>query len=105
MVSITVNPVNDAPVAEDDVFVTFVDAPVLIKPSHLLANDKDPDGDSMTVVLVGGPSLGTLEPDPVVPGQFIYTQFPGVTGVDNFTYRANDGSLDSDVATVEIAIT
>jgi VCBS repeat-containing protein len=98
---ISVNGLNDAPVAEDDVLPN-VFGPVFITP---LANDNDPDGDNMTVVLAGGPSLGTLEPDPDQPGRFIYTPSPGVTGVDSFTYRANDGLEDSNVATVTISIT
>ncbi|MHA2879822.1 cadherin-like domain-containing protein, partial [Vibrio campbellii] len=46
-VSVTVNPVNDAPVANDDNVVTDEDTPVTI---DVLPNDTDVDGDTLSIV-------------------------------------------------------
>jgi hypothetical protein len=37
-------------------------------------------------------------------GSFTYTPDPGFFGVDSFTYKANDGELDSNIATVTITV-
>jgi len=69
----------------------------------VLANDSDPDGDPLTAVLVTGPSNGTLTLNP--DGTFSYRPNTGFTGTDSFTYKAHDGALDSNVATVTITVT
>ena len=68
----------------------------------VLANDADPDGDALTAVLATGPANGsvTLNAD----GSFAYIPMGGFSGTDSFTYRANDGALDSNVATVTITV-
>lgn len=68
----------------------------------VLVNDTDPDGNSLTAVLVTGPANGTLilRSD----GSLTYTPKPRYTGKDKFTYKASDGSLYSNVATVTINI-
>jgi ELWxxDGT repeat protein len=70
---------------------------------NVLANDSDPNGDPLTAILVSGPTNGTLTLNP--NGMFNYTPNSGFTGTDTFTYKANDGSLDSSVATVTITVT
>ena len=59
-VTITVNPVNDAPVADDDVHSTDEDTPLNVAAPGVLGNDSDVDGDSLTAVLETGPANGTL---------------------------------------------
>ena len=69
----------------------------------VLANDFDIDGDTLTAVLVSGPANAaafTLNPD----GSFSYTPSANFNGIDSFTYRANDGSVDSNIATVTIRV-
>jgi parallel beta-helix repeat protein len=68
----------------------------------VLANDSDPDADPITANVTSGPTNGTLllQPD----GSFVYTPNPGEVGDDQFTYVANDGSLNSAATTVTIAI-
>jgi VCBS repeat-containing protein len=69
----------------------------------VLANDVDNDTDPLTASLVSGPlnaASFTLHPD----GSFDYTPAADFNGVDSFSYRANDGSLDSNVATVTIRV-
>jgi hypothetical protein len=91
------------PVAVDDGYCTPDDAPLEV-PAVLgvLANDLDPDGDPLTAVLDSGPSHGTL--DLHADGSFAYTSTIGFSGVDTFTYHANDGELDSNIATVRITV-
>ena len=69
----------------------------------VLANDTDVDGDSLTAVLISGPSHGsfTFNSD----GTFVYTPFANYNGTDSFTYKANDGQALSSTATVNITIT
>jgi VCBS repeat-containing protein len=97
--AITVNPVNDPPVANDDVATTTEDAPV---GGNVLANDTDADGDTLSAALVTGPANGTLAFGP--DGTFVYTPNPNFKGTDSFTYQVDDGTADSNVATVTIAV-
>lgn len=99
-VTLTVNAVNDAPVASDDVFSTNEDT-VLIQ-NGVLDNDTDIEGNSLTAVLVSGPSNGTLTLN--TDGTFTYTPNANFTGDDTFTYRANDGSANSNTATATITV-
>ena len=61
----------------------------------MLANDTDADGDALTAILVTGPAHGTLALN--ADGSFIYTPAANYNGADSFTYKASDGSADSDV--------
>jgi gliding motility-associated-like protein len=102
-VTITVNPVNDAPVAQADAYSTDEDIPLKISAPGLLANDLDVDHDALTAVLVTNPAHGslTLKAD----GSFVYKPQANFNGADSFTYRTNDGQQNSNVATVIITIT
>ena len=71
-------------------------------PTGVLANDYDADADALTAVLVTGPSHGTLSLS--ADGSVRYTPNAGFSGVDSFTYKANDGRADSNVATVSIIV-
>src|SRR2546430_9622291 len=60
-VTITVTPVNDAPVAaNDDSYTTPEDTQLTVSAPGVLANDSDVDGDALSAVLVSGPSHGML---------------------------------------------
>ena len=69
----------------------------------LLVNDSDPDGDPLTAVLVTDVSNGTLVLN--TNGTFTYTPDPDFSGVDSFTYKANDGTADSNTVTVTLNVT
>src|SRR2546429_3378757 len=69
----------------------------------VLGNDTDVDSATTTAVLVAGPTHGTLTL--TADGGFTYTPAANYNGPDSFTYKANDGSLDSNVATVLITVT
>lgn len=72
------------------------------KARGVLANDQDPDGDALTARLVTAPQHGTLTLN--ADGTFTYTPQAGFHGTDSFTYKANDGQLDSNLATVTITV-
>jgi VCBS repeat-containing protein len=102
-INVTVNPVNDAPVAVADSYSTNEDTPLNVPPPGVLGNDSDVDSPTLTAVLVSGPtnaSSFTLNPD----GSFSYTPNANFNGSDSFTYKANDGTLDSNTVTVSITV-
>src|SRR5439155_5426721 len=102
-VSLTVTAVNDAPAAASDGYNTAEDTPLSISAPGVLGNDGDVEGDSLSAVLVSGPAHGTLTLH--ADGSFAYTPNANYNGSDSFTYKANDGSLDSNVATVTLTLT
>jgi VCBS repeat-containing protein len=97
---VTVLPVNDAPVAHDDSFTVRTLKTVVI---DVLANDTDVDSTVLSTSLVNGPRHGWLTHNS--DGTFSYTAAWGYVGTDSFTYRTNDGQLDSAVATVTLTVT
>ncbi|MEJ2706816.1 MAG: Ig-like domain-containing protein [Anaerolineales bacterium] len=101
-VSITINAINDPPVAVDDAYTTEQGTRLDVAPAGVLANDGDVDGDGLSAALVSGVSNGTLTLNE--DGSFSYTPEAGFTGTDGFTYIANDGVLDSNAATVTIMV-
>jgi len=113
-VTITVNapvppppaPENHPPVAVGQEAETTKDTPVRIQ---LRADD--PDGDQMTCEIVKEPDHGevSVDPSPYVgpdDSSFIATYTPdtGYVGEDNFTFKANDGQADSNIAEVRITV-
>ncbi len=89
-VTLTVNPVNAAPVGQADAYaVTAGDSLNVDALRGVLANDSDPDGDALSVSLLQGPRNGqfVLNAD----GSFQYTPDSGFTGADTFTYALRDG--------------
>jgi VCBS repeat-containing protein len=101
-VTMTITAVNDAPVAASDSYITADDT-LLTPATRVVANDSDLDNDSLTAVLVQAPSRGTLTLS--ADGSFTYTPAANANGVDTFTYKVNDGSVDSGPATVTITVT
>jgi VCBS repeat-containing protein len=101
-VSITVNAVNDAPVATNDSYATNEDTPLNVATPGVLGNDSDVDGNSLTAVLVTNTSHGTLALN--ANGSFSYTPAANYHGPDSFTYKANDGTTSSNTATVSITV-
>jgi VCBS repeat-containing protein len=99
-ISITVNAVNDAPVAGNDTATTAEDTPVVIA---VLANDADVESATLTPSIVSDVTHGTLVLN--LDKTFTYTPAANFHGTDTFTYKVNDGSLDSNEATVTITVT
>jgi VCBS repeat-containing protein len=102
-VTITIAPVNDAPVANDDSYSVSEGGTLTVAPAGVLGNDTDPESPALDAILVSGPAHAasfTLNAD----GSFSYVHDGGETTSDSFTYKANDGSADSNVATVTITV-
>jgi VCBS repeat-containing protein len=68
----------------------------------LLANDSDPDNNALTAVKIGDPAHGTVVVNP--NGSYVYTPEANYNGPDSFTYAANNGSGNSNTATVSITV-
>ncbi len=97
-----VNPEN-APVAVDDAYTTLANTTLTKNASQcVLANDTDANGNQLTAIVVSQPTHGivTLNSD----GSFTYTPTSNYSGPDSFTYKANDGILDSNSATVNLTV-
>ena len=67
----------------------------------VLANDSDPDGDSLSLVEVGTPGNGTAS---LSGNSVLYTPAPGFVGIDSFTYTAEDGFGGRLTATVSVKV-
>ena len=68
----------------------------------VLANDTDADGNPLTAILVSPPSNGSVALS--ADGTFTYSPTTNFFGADSFTYKANDGFTDSNVATVTMTV-
>lgn len=102
-VTITVTSINDAPVAVEDAYTTDEDTVLTVLViDGVLANDTDVDGDTLTAVLVSDVSNGTLAL--ADDGSFVYTPNANYFGSDSFTYKASDGTLESEPVTVTITV-
>jgi hypothetical protein len=94
---------NGFPVAVDDDYGATEDVTLVIDAAGgVLANDRDIGGDVLTAVLESDVSNGVLNLN--ADGSFDYTPNTDFSGVDIFTYRADDGLLTSAVATVTINV-
>jgi VCBS repeat-containing protein len=93
---------NNPPVAVDDAYSVAGGDTLTVAAPGVLANDSDTGGDPLTAALVSNVSHGTLTLNP--DGSFLYTPELNFCGTDSFTYRANDGTADSNTATVTITV-
>jgi hypothetical protein len=98
-----VSAVNDAPVAVDDAYMVEESGELTINAPGVLKNDTDVDGDSLTAILVDDVTNGTLTLN--ANGSFVYTPTAYFNGTDSFTYKASDGTLQSDLAVVTLTVT
>lgn len=96
-VSITVSAVNDAPTVRDDVITASGASPLI----DVLANDTDPDGETLTLTLEGDPDFGTAT---VENGRIRLALPAGFQGFDTFTYRATDAAGEGATARVVVFI-
>lgn len=97
LVSIQVDPVNDAPVARDNTYQTEQDQPL---------NDRlfgyDVDGDPLYFSVSANPAHGTITINP--DGTFTYTPEPGFTGTDTFQFLLSDGHGGFDIGQAVIVV-
>ncbi len=124
-VTVNLGVVNDAPVAKAQTVETKEDTPL-----DIALSGSDADGDALTYEVVTQPGHGSLsfpnpspcqtslngspstncafQPSGLAPSdarQLIYTPDNNYVGPDSFTFKANDGSDDSDVVTVSLTVT
>jgi hypothetical protein len=113
-VTIAINNLNDAPVANNDTNNnnglsvdedSFVDIPVLTNDIDVDADD-NPLKDKVTIQITKSPSHGTLSLNSFnVDGSIRYTPNSNYNGIDEFEYSINDGEANSNVATVKLNVT
>ncbi|WP_257984175.1 tandem-95 repeat protein, partial [Vibrio parahaemolyticus] len=97
-VNVDVTPVNDAPVAKDDIATTQEDTVVTI---DVLPNDSDVDGDKLSIESASVPKeQGTVE---VVDGKLVFTPAENFNGDAEITYTVTDGQL-TDEAKVTVTV-
>jgi hypothetical protein len=95
-VDVTVSPVNDAPVAEDQSVTTDEDAA-----REVTLSAADVEGDALGYTIVRAPKHGALSG---TGSNLTYTPAEDNNGPDSFTFRTSDGTADSDPAMVRIAV-
>jgi VCBS repeat-containing protein len=100
-VSVTVTNVNDAPVAVNGTLTTPEDTAA---GGTLVATDIDSTTLTYSVVSQAN-AHGTVTITNVNTGAYSYTPAANYNGPASFTFKANDGSLDSNVATISITVT
>ncbi|MHB1403305.1 MAG: Ig-like domain-containing protein [Thiobacillus sp.] len=98
-VSLTVNPLNDPPVAADNAYSVTAGDTLTVAAPGILGNDSDIDGDTLSAV--SHSALAGLTPS--ADGGFSYNA--AAAGEFSFTYQASDGTATSDPATVTITVT
>jgi hypothetical protein len=132
-VSVTVNPVNDPPVAVDDAVSTNEDTPLVFPATQLAANDTDIENDALTVtavtptatthgtvtlVAVGLPGPAGLRgapvrtasggipfgPAPPPPGSIVYTPAADFNGSADFDYTVSDGNGGTATGHVQVTV-
>ena len=95
--TITVTAVNDAPVATPQSVTTIEDIPL-----DITLAGTDVDEDALTYALVDNPTNGTVS---LTESKVTYVPSTGYFGSDSFTFKVNDGTIDSEKSTVSITIT
>ena len=97
LIDLEITPVNDAPVADPQNITTQEG-----RRSRVVLSGSDIEGDLLTYAIVTQPLYGTLTG---TAPNLLYTPETGFTGNDMFTFKVNDGELDSNSATVNISVT
>ncbi|NES94124.1 MAG: DUF4347 domain-containing protein [Desertifilum sp. SIO1I2] len=94
---------NQPPVANDNSYRVNTNSILTIpEATGVLSNDTDPESAVLSAILNTAPANGSLTLN--ANGSFSYTPNPNFSGTDSFTYRANDGSLNSNLATVTLTV-
>ncbi|WP_412498660.1 Ig-like domain-containing protein, partial [Vibrio furnissii] len=95
------SPLLDAPVLGDELCMVQ-DGSLTIEPSVVLANDSDPDGDTLTIISVDSPSTGTVTLNE--DGTISFKPAAGFNGDATFTYTVQDSDGLTDSATVTVHV-
>ncbi|CAM5224900.1 hypothetical protein ALON55S_00275 [Alishewanella longhuensis] len=100
-VTITVSGTNDAPTATADTASVAQGGILTLTPAQLLANDTDPDGDTLAIDSVQGAVNGSVS---ISGGNVVFIPTAGYHGPASFTYTISDGQGGSSSATVSINV-
>lgn len=92
---------NDAPIANNDIFVSNQGSTLTLSVSSLLSNDTDKNGDKLTITSVQSSSNGTVT---LLNGNVFFTPAPHYTGPASFTYTISDGKGGTSTATVNVTV-
>ncbi|HZQ32321.1 MAG TPA: Ig-like domain-containing protein, partial [Mycobacterium sp.] len=103
VVPVSVIAINQNPIANPDSYTTDENTALTVGAAlGVLANDTDPDGDTLAVNSSTQPAGGTLTMNS--DGSFLYTPATDFTGNDSFTYTATDGHGGTSTSTVQIDV-
>ncbi|MGX7703709.1 DUF4082 domain-containing protein [Methylobacterium sp. Gmos1] len=95
---------NQAPTAVNDTGPAVTkDTAVTFSTSTLLANDTDPNGDTLTVTSVSAPTNGTVSLN-TTNSTITFTPTTGYTGPAGFTYAISDGRGGTSSASVALTV-
>ncbi|MEP1079506.1 tandem-95 repeat protein [Leptolyngbya sp. PL-A3] len=100
-VNLTVNSVSDSPTAVSDSLSFNEDAVLTLNPNQLLANDTNPDNNSLSITSVQGAVNGTVQ---LTDGNVVFTPISNYFGPASFTYTISDGQGGSSTATVNLTV-
>ncbi|MDD5772837.1 MAG: Ig-like domain-containing protein, partial [bacterium] len=89
--------INTAPAADSQSVTTAEDTA-----KDIILTGSDADGDPLTYTIVTGPTHGALSG---TAPNVIYTPNANYHGADSFTFKVNDGTIDSNIATISITVT
>src|SRR5262249_23208715 len=98
----TITAVDDPPVAGGHSYSTLKNTALTVDAPGLLAYDSDVDSAALAVQVVANATHGTVSLNP--NGAFTYTPAAGYHGPDSFPYRANDGQVNGNTATISIRV-
>ena len=101
-VNLTIDPINDAPVANDDSATGTEDTDVVLTFAELLANDDDVDGDTLTITDVSNEVNGSVSINSIAE-TITFTPDAGYNGPASFDYDVNDGT-ETTTASVNLTI-
>ena len=95
---------NVAPVGTDDAFTIGKNGTFQISFATLLANDTDPNGDTLSVVDAGGATNGSVTRD-AQTGNVFFTPNANYSGLASFSYTVSDGRGGTATANVNLTVT
>jgi len=101
-IKVTITSVNDVPVAENGTLGVTQEVP---EDGTLTGSDPDGDDVTLTYSIVTNGKLGTVEITDENTGAFTYTPNAGESGQDSFTFKVNDGTVDSEEEDGTVSVT
>jgi VCBS repeat-containing protein len=101
-VSISVKAINDAPMADAGILTTAEDT---LASGRLIANDVDNGNLTYSIVTVPSAAQGIVTLTNAATGAYTFSPALNFNGSASFSFKANDGALDSNVATISITVT